>query len=95
MCTLYQSCSQFIKEQKSRYDYLMKMARTCSNRAHKSGFHADFRLRKNFQSSPHLQFHEPLFETLYLPIQTELVQAPIDNVVVLLQLYKFDVTTYC
>ena len=81
---LYQSCSQFIKEQKSQYDHLMKMARTCSNKAHKSGFPADFRLRNFFQSSPDLQFDEPLFATLYLPIQTELVQAPIDNVVVLL-----------
>ena len=48
LCTLYQSCSQFIKEQKSQYDHLMKMARTCSNKAHKSGFPADFRLRNFF-----------------------------------------------
>ena len=41
-------------------------------------------LEKKFSQSPDLQFHEPLFATLYLPIQTELVQAPIDNVVVLL-----------
>ena len=46
MCTPYQSCSQFIKEQKSQYDQLVKMARTCSNKAHKSYFHAEFTLRK-------------------------------------------------
>jgi hypothetical protein len=36
MCILYQSCRKFIKEQKSQYGHLMKIAGTCSNRAHKS-----------------------------------------------------------
>ena len=67
----------------------MKMARTCSNRAHRSGFPADFRLRKILQSSPDLPFHEPLFATLYLPIQTELVQTPINKVVVLTWIFNF------
>ena len=39
--------------------------------------------------SPDLPFHEPLFATLYLPIQTELVQAPINKVVVLTWIFNF------
>jgi hypothetical protein len=39
-CTLKQSCSKFVMEQKLFYGHLMKMAGTCSNRAYKPGFHA-------------------------------------------------------
>jgi hypothetical protein len=58
----------------------MKMDGTCSNRAHKSGSHVVSTLRKVSKSFTDLQFHEPLFETLYLPIWTESAQATIDKV---------------
>jgi hypothetical protein len=41
-----QSHSKFVLEQNLFYGQLMKMVGTCSNRAHKPGFHAISALRK-------------------------------------------------
>ena len=60
----------------------MKMARTRSNMAHKSEFHADFILRKFSKSLSVLQFRVPMFGGLYLPNQAEPTPAPIEEIVV-------------
>ena len=61
----------------------MKMARTCSNKAHKSEFHADFILSKFSKSLSDLRFRVPRFGGLYFPNQAKPTRAPIEEVVVL------------
>ena len=65
------------------------MARTSSNMAHKSEFHADFILRNFSKSLSVLQFRVPMFGGLYLPNQAEPTQAPFDKVVVLTSIFNF------
>ena len=67
----------------------MKMCGTASNMAHKSYFHAEFTLRILLSLFGDFQFRVSLFGGLYLPIQTELVQAPINKVVVLTSIFNF------
>ena len=57
--------------------------------AHKSDCHAEFTLRIFPKSFWRFQFRVSLFGGLYLPILTELVQAPINKVVVLTWIFNF------